>query len=353
MHARLPALLSALALALAAFAPLSAAEREVTIATADPAVTLAGTLLTPDGVEAPPLAIMVTGSGNHVRDQVISGRPMFRDIAEQLQVAGIATLRVDSRGSGGSTGPKAFESAPMDRVADMRSVVEWTRRELPDARIGLLGHSEGASIAAELANEEGVRWLVMLGAPARAGRQVWVEQQAAGVAAELGADHPSVEAARAVLEEAAQASIEGAQKEPLEALAVRLFALVGIDEAKARADGDIDNFAKRMTDPWMRGFLAYDPGPALAAIRVPTLAVYGTLDRLTSPAQNAGPLAAHLASNGEAGFALHVLPEEDHFFLRGEGLPPGQHRKGQMTLSPALVPLVAEWISAAEARDPR
>jgi fermentation-respiration switch protein FrsA (DUF1100 family) len=126
--------------------------------------------------------------------------------------------------------------------------------------------------------------------------------------------------------------------------------LAGIEEAKARADGDIDNFAKRMTDPWMRGFLSYDPGPALDAISLPTLAVYGSLDTLTSPGQNAGRLTERLARNVKRGFTLHILPDEEHFFLRGEDLPPGEHAFGRMHLTPTLAPLVADWINRNASR---
>lgn len=338
-----PTLLTFLMMCTAALSA-NAAEREVTIATADPAVTLAGTLLTPDGVTAPPLAVMVTGSGNHTRDQTISGTPMFKVLAEQLQDAGIATLRVDSRGSGRSTGPRALESTTLDRAEDMQAVVAWVREALPDASIGLLGHSEGASIAAELADEPGVQWLVLLGAPARSGREVWVEQQTAGAAEALGNDPEKVAEARAILEEAARLSVEGAPAAALEAVAIRLFAGVGIDEATARGDGSISGFAQRMTDAWMRGFLAYDPAPALDALRIPTLVVYGSHDRLTSPLQNAGRLVELVTSDSHAAFALHVLPGQDHFFLRGEGLPPGEHKAGKMKLSGQLAPLVADWV---------
>src|SRR5690606_29525112 len=301
----LPALLALIAL------PLQAASREVRIATADPSVTLAGTLLLPDDAPAAPLAILITGSGNHVRDQVISGAPMFRQLAEGLLAAGIGSLRVDSRGSGESTGPKALDSAPMDRVADMRAVVRWARAEVPGARLGLVGHSEGASIAAGLAAEPGVAWLVLLGAPARSGHEVWVEQQTAAVASASQGDADLTARGRALLEEAAQAAIGGAGRETLEGIGLRLFALGG-----------------------------EDPAPALQAIAVPALAVYGGLDTLTSPAQNAGRLVELMARGRTRALALHILPDEDHFFLRGDGLPPGTHRAGKMALSPVLVPLL-------------
>lgn len=325
-----------------------AAEHEVSIPTADPAVTLAGTLQVPDGVDRPPVAILVTGTGNHIRDQVISGLPMFKVLADRLEAAGIASLRVDSRGSGGSTGPKAFESTTLDRIEDMRAVVGYLRGT-PAAqvgRIGLVGHSEGAMIAVELAREPGVGWLVLMAPPARAGRVVWVEQQAAPAEAELEGRPEAQARARALLEQAAAQSIAGASRDALERTAVELFGLVGMDEDAARADGSIDQFAGRMVDPWMRGFLAYDPQPALRRLRGPVLAVYGTHDRFTAPAQNAGRLV-ELASEGrEADLTLRLLPRQDHFFLESEGREPGAHKRGEMSLAPALSTLLVEWIGA-------
>ncbi len=340
-------LLAALALFIAA-PGARAVEHPVSIATADPAVTLAGTLQVPDGVVQPPVAVLVTGTGNHTRDQVISGLPMFKELADRLEAAGIASLRVDSRGSGASTGPKALESTTLDRIEDTRALVAHLRGA-PAAdlgRVGLVGHSEGAMIAAALAREPGVDWVVLLAPPARSGRVVWVEQQAAPAEAELEGRPEAQARARALLEQAAAQSIAGASRDELERTAVELFGLIGMDEATARADGSIDQFAGRMVDPWMRGFLAYDPQPSLRALRGPVLAVYGSHDRFTSPAQNAGRLVELASERREADLTLRLLPRQDHFFLESPGREPGEHKRGEMALAPALSTLLVEWIGA-------
>lgn len=80
-----------------------------------------------------------------------------------------------------------------------------------------------------------------------------------------------------------------------------------------------------------------------ATVTDPTLLVWGDADSLTSPLQN---LPVFLAENPAAEMTFMVLPHEDHFFLRGEGLSPGQHRAGAMSLSPAIVKTVSDWIAA-------
>jgi uncharacterized protein len=68
--------------------------------------------------------LMITGSGDHPRDAVISGAPMFKMIAEDLAQAGIATLRLDDRGTAESTGPTTRQSTTADRLLDMTP--PWT-----------------------------------------------------------------------------------------------------------------------------------------------------------------------------------------------------------------------------------
>ncbi|HYR28575.1 MAG TPA: hypothetical protein VEU30_08920, partial [Thermoanaerobaculia bacterium] len=68
-------------------------------------IKLAGTLTLPKGNGPHRAAILITGNGGHTRDQVISGSPMFRMLAEHLAANAIATLRLDDRGVGASTGP--------------------------------------------------------------------------------------------------------------------------------------------------------------------------------------------------------------------------------------------------------
>lgn len=342
-----PALLLAAALcAFAAPAYATHTAHEVRIATADPQVVLAGTLLVPAGADT--AVLMITGSGGHVRDAVISGTPMFRVIAERLADAGIATLRLDDRGAGASTGPSARASTTAERVEDMRAALEWLHAtELAQfSRVGLLGHSEGASISARLgAGSERVEFIVLLGAPALPGRAVWVDQQLAGFRTHAGIHDPAVLAdVEARLHRAVDLAVAGASAEEMRDNTVALFALGGIDLETEEGAELLAGFTGRMTDPWMRHFLADDPGTALAALTRPLLAVYGSHDRLTSTRANGPTLVDALARAGNSDFTLRILPDEDHFFMRAPGRAPGEHAFGQMVMSEALLDTVTRWL---------
>ena len=94
------------------------------------------------------MLIMVTGSGLQNRDEEVFEHKPFAVIADAFAKAGIATLRYDDRGFGESTGDViscTTEDLKNDALAGIRLL-----RERFD-HVGVLGHSEGGSIALMLA----------------------------------------------------------------------------------------------------------------------------------------------------------------------------------------------------------
>jgi hypothetical protein len=80
-------------------------EQEVTFANGP--ITLAGTLAIPEGKGPFPAFVMVTGSGPQNRDEELFGFKVFGVIADHFTRRGVAVLRYDDRGMGGSTGSLA------------------------------------------------------------------------------------------------------------------------------------------------------------------------------------------------------------------------------------------------------
>ncbi len=306
---------------------------------------LAGTLMLP---EDEPLAavVLIQGAGPHGRDQVISGAPMFRELAEGLAARGIASLRIDNAGVGESTGERVqhFLQRGPHIIAAFDALAR--RPELEGVPLGLIGHSEGTLVATSIwaDRRDGVDFRVLLGAPGRPGREVWVEQQSNP---DRFPEHDGEGQARirAAFDAVAQASIIG-DRQMVEDAADALFETTGLPAEEA---ADIrPDFVNRMASPEMQVFLGHDPASTFAAVAEPILMVWGGVDTLTSPAQN---LPVFLdEQNDDADLTLVVLPDEDHFFLRGEGLPPGEHRRGAMSLSPVITDLVSRWIAGLEDR---
>lgn len=301
--------------------------------------TLAGTLVLPEGR---PLAaaILIQGAGPHGRDQVISGAPMFRELADGLAAKRIATLRIDNAGVGESTGDRVqhfLERGP-HIIAALDALGH--RPELADVPLGLIGHSEGSLVATTVwaDRRDAVDFLVLLGAPGRPGREVWVEQQSNPDRFPQH-DEGARTRIRAAFSAVADASITGDSQAVADS-ADALFEATGLssDEiAEIRPD-----FISRMASPEMQVFLGHDPASTFALVAEPILMVWGNRDTLTSPAQNVPVFISQQNENAEV--TLMVLPDEDHFFLRGQGLPPGEHRMGAMALSPVITEVIADWI---------
>jgi pimeloyl-ACP methyl ester carboxylesterase len=302
-------------------------------------VRLAGTLTLPEG-EPRALAVMITGTGPHGRDGVISGAPMFAELADALAEGGVATLRVDEAGVGESTGEHT--QSFRERIPHVAATLDHARAldGFETVPVGFYGHSEGASLAVLVAAERpgDVGFLILAGAPGAAGRTVWIDQQHALIAPQF--PHLDPEDVRDALAAVADASIAG-EREAVHDAVRAMFELTGAPQ-EAYEDGTFDQYAGRMAGVEMRDFLAYDPAPVFAQVGVPTLAVWGDVDRQTSPALNAPIMEA--ARGADPAYTAVILPDQDHFFLRGEGLAPGEHRFGEMALAPELPRAILSWM---------
>ena len=95
-----------------------------------------------------PAVILISGSGAQDRDETIFQHKPFLVLADTLTRRGIAVLRVDDRGVGGSTGSMS-KSTSEDFAGDVLAGIAFlkSRPEIDARKIGLIGHSEGGIIA--------------------------------------------------------------------------------------------------------------------------------------------------------------------------------------------------------------
>jgi uncharacterized protein len=243
--------------------------------------TLAGTLTVPRGAAGPvPAVVLITGSGAQDRDAAtpfVPGYRFFAQIADTLGRRGIAVLRLDDRGWGASGGDVSTATTE-DLAADIAAGVAWlrARAEADPARIGLVGHSEGAVIAPMLANADPrLRALAVLAGPSWSGRRVLDFQLR-------------------------------------DALAAQGLAGAALDSAFAARVPERDAQAERV--PWVRWYMAYDPLPAARRLRAPVLVLQGATDRQVTPEQ-AEELGAAIRGGGGTDVTVRTFPELDHLFL--------------------------------------
>ena len=127
-----------------------------------------GTLETPDGVENPPVVLMLhgfTGSRDElgIKD---TDEGVFSRAARVLSENGYASLRIDFRGSGTSEGAWA-DTTFSGQIADAVAAADWLNEidRVDGGRMAVLGWSQGGLVASHLAKARPALDAVVLWAP--------------------------------------------------------------------------------------------------------------------------------------------------------------------------------------------
>lgn len=152
-------------------------QEEVVVVNAKDGNKLAGTLVKPLMMnENTPVAVLVSGSGQQNRDEELMEHKPFWVIADHLARNGIATLRYDDRGVGGSDALGLATATTDTFKGDALAMVNYLK-EKGMKNIGIIGHSEGGLIAFMLGAEvEDLNFIISLAGTAVSGDQILIEQ---------------------------------------------------------------------------------------------------------------------------------------------------------------------------------
>jgi uncharacterized protein len=325
-------------------------EEEVSYMNTGAGIKLAGTLTLPPGAGPFPAALLITGSGKQNRDEELVGHRPFLVLSDYLTRRGIAVLRVDDRGMGGSTGD--FDKATTaDFATDVLAGVSFlrARSDIRHDRIGLIGHSEGGLIAPMVAVQSpDVAFIVLMAGTSVSGETILAEQQtlilqANGTsAAEIHANDAALEKAFVVLRE---------ESDPAKAR-VRLiqsyrgYAAILPQDKRAEFDKSLHNEVDELNRPWMRYFLKYDPALTLRKVTCPVLALFGGLDLQVPAKLNRAPMEAALQAGGNHDYTVRVLPGLNHLFQQAKTGSPSEYGNIEETINPAALKAMGDWVEA-------
>ena len=284
---------------------------------------LTGTLLVP-GARPAPAALLISGSGPLDRDSNTKRLQIdvMRQVADYLATIGIASLRYDKRGVGASSG-NYHSTGFHDNIADARSALETLRArpEIDADRIVVVGHSEGALIAAELAAADtGLTGAVLLAGAAQTGEHVlrWQAQQVA-----------------ASLPGTARLALKLLRKDVATMQDKRLAQLKG-------SSGDVVRIQlAKVNAKWFREFLAYDPTDALQRVQTPILAITGAKDIQVDPG-DIGRMEALVTGD----FTGVVMPDLTHLLRTtpGEATLRTYKKQVKRPVDHELLETVGSWI---------
>ena len=307
-----------------------------------------GTLTRPRAPGRYPAILLITGSGSQNRDEELFGHKPFLLLADELTRRGLAVLRVDDRGVGGSTGDVA-NATTEDFVGDVMAGIEFLRSR-PDVdgdRIGLLGHSEGANIAVEVAaKSERVTFIVLLATTTVPGDELLFKQSEL-ISRAAGATDAAIEQNRelqrglfdAVKTSSDRATAEANVDKALAEWKQKLtpLAAISVNDAALKAE------AKKVSSPWFRRFLQQNPQHDLELVRCPILALFGERDLQVAPSQNRPPLEAALKVSGHKDSEIHVFPALNHLFQTCKTGSLSEYGTIEETISPEVLAVIGDW----------
>lgn len=312
--------------------PFPYASQDVSVASGT--VSLAGTLTTPQGPGPFTAVVMITGSGAQDRDETLFGHKPFLVMADALTRAGYAVLRMDDRGVGGSTGDLAASNYD-DLAADVAAGVSFLRARPDIGQVGLFGHSEGGYLAPLVAQRDPhIAFVILMAGPAVPGDQI-VEYQQQVLLAQAGLPQDQINTTISAIRERNRLLLAG-DDDGAAAVTREMLAEQGVP-----AD-QIDAQLPNLVSPNMRALLGYDPAPALDALTVPLLAVYGSKDLQVSAEQSVPPLQALVADQADA--TVQTLPNLNHLMQPAQTGSPSEYGTIETTLDESFLDLVEQWM---------
>lgn len=312
---------------------------EVTFVNEKEGNTLAGTLTIPEGEGPFPAMVLVSGSGQQNRDEELMNHRPFWVIADYCARHGIAVLRYDDRGVGGSDG-EVKNATSMDFSYDAEAAFDYlrNRKEINASKVGILGHSEGGVINFMVsARRLEVAFLVSLAGPSVNGIEVLKEQQAAilrasGMTEEMVQFNGNANAQMFDIIETSN------DREEADTLLCQLLKGWGYNEELT------EQTVGQMASPWMYYFLRYDPTDAIVKTNCPALLLNGTKDLQVIASQNLPGYEKIIAEHGKTNLTLRELPDLNHLFQHCETGSPNEYFEIEETISPEVLEMVVGFV---------
>ena len=307
--------------------PFPYTTEEVTFANGD--VVLHGTLTLPEGyTDQTPALIMITGSGIQNRDEELFEHKPFAVIADALARAGIASLRYDDRGFNGYEG-NLNDCTIEDFKADALAGLELLRSRF--SHVGVIGHSEGGTIAMMLAAEKQVDFAISLAGMIVSGAETLVEQNRIALT-DAGLPEETVNEYCRLLSEAFDACNDG---KPMPSADNS-----DLPEALKR---NYQAVMAQLQTPYLSRFIAVDVRPLLPQITCPVLALNGTKDIQVNYETNLEALRNGL--NGHPTNMIQEVEGVNHIFQTCATGSVNEYKAIEETISPDVLKTIISWLS--------
>ncbi len=302
--------------------------KEESISFTNAGYTFNGTLTLPQNCsKTTPVVLMVTGSGQQNRDEELFDHKPFAVIADALARQGIASLRYDDRGWGDKS-LDFNQFTTTDFLQDAASALPLLRKRFN--KVGVLGHSEGGTIAMMLASEGKTDFIVSLAGMAISGKETLVMQNRQAMSA-LGLPKDVVDSYCTTISNILDEIAKGKKTSE-----------ISIDGVPDNLKPILKRELEQTSSPYIRHFITLDAGKQLSNIKCPVLALNGTKDTQVDCTANTTQLEKCLTN------CKHTIKKIDganHLFQHCTTGSIVEYQQIEETIAPDVLETITKWIN--------
>lgn len=291
--------------------------------------TFHGTLSMPKDCTADtPVVLLVTGSGQQDRDEMLFDHRPFAVIADALARNGIASLRYDDRGYGDSSVP-FFNYNTHDFKDDAAAGLSFLRKRFQ--KVGIIGHSEGGTIALMLAAEGKTDFIVSLAGMAVSGKETLQWQTRVNLES-VGIPQEAVDQCMGfvsnIFDKAAEGKIED----------------IDLSLVPDGLKPVLQQILKQLSTPYMQHIITVDARPQLPQIKCPVLALNGTKDTQVNSQTNLEVIDKSITAPHQV-VAMEGL---NHLFQHCTTGSLIEYQQIEETFDPETIQKIINWIKAQQ-----
>jgi hypothetical protein len=317
-------------------------------------VKLSGTLIIPRSQGPHPAVLLVAGSGPNERDETPFGH--FRLLADYLKRNGFTVLRYDKRGIMRLTGDY-FSATTTDFTGDALAGVRYlmSRPDIDHEVVGIIGHSEGAFIAALVASgNPDVAFIVMFGGTGINAYDLMVLQDCEEIGRSRGLNETDIEIIRSWSErfyaiakfEKDNAVAEKKMRSMYASMTDDEKRIIGADESKMGWSLQVKN----ALSPHFREGITLDPQPILRKVTCPVLALTGSKDVQCPPKENLRGIEESLKAGGNTRYTVKEMPDLNHLFQKAQTGSPDEYGVLEVTIAPVALDTITQWLIRSDGK---
>ena len=288
-----------------------------------------------------PAVVMVTGSGPQNRDEEYCDHKPFAVIADILARNGIASLRYDDRGTGKSTGD--YLTATTHTIKDDAvSGIDFLRSIPGIGKVGVLGHSEGGTVAFMVGAEKKVDFIVSLAGMAISGKETIMRQNSHSLDKMTLSDTEKANSLKLIelVFDIITSQVKSGTAAPIDVYKLAAENCLQVPDQILQSL----KMTQSTRAPWIDAFLVLNPREYMDKVRCPVLAINGEKDTQVYP-DNLTVIKKHAPQA-----KTMLMPRLNHLMQHAVTGEVSEYDEIRETISPEVLDAIVNFIKDSTAR---